>query len=338
MNKRLLLFLGIAISAVCVWWELREVRPSQIVAALAHSRGVGFVGLMALTILGFWIRAFRWRWLIAAPKPLSNSRLFSATMVGFMANNLLPFRLGEFVRPMVLARRESLSRTRLLATIVVERVIDMITLLAIFGIALLLHPISSDTAAGRLTNAGAALLVGLCVGLTVVLVVLERTPALMGRLLDALGSRLPGGVGKRLVNAFHHFAEGLTLFRDLPRLLWVFLLSFLMFGVFALCLTISMWSLHLDIPWYGGLIMLVITAIGIMVPAAPGYIGTLNIACDAGLALFGVSREVSVPFAWFFWAGQWLPVTLVGLFYLRREGLSLEAITHAPEQTATTSA
>src|SRR5207244_7849345 len=140
-------------------WELREVRPAQVVEALAHSRGIGFVGLMAFTVLGFWIRAFRWRWLIAAPRPPSNGRLFSATMVGFMANNLLPFRLGEFVRPMVLGRREALSRTRLLATIVVERVIDMITLLAIFGVALLLHPISSDTAAGRLTNAGAAVLV-----------------------------------------------------------------------------------------------------------------------------------------------------------------------------------
>ncbi len=337
MNKRLLLFLGLAISAVCVWWELREVRPSQVVEALAHSRGLGFAALMALTILGFWIRAFRWRWLIAAPKPLTNANLFSATMVGFMANNLLPFRLGEFVRPMVLARRESLSRTRLLATIVVERVIDMITLLAIFGIALLLHPISSNTAAGRLTNAGALLLVILCAGLTVVLVVLERTPTLMGKLLDTLASRLPAGIGTRLVKAFHHFAEGLTLFRDLPRLAWVFFLSFVMFGVFALCLTVSMWSLHLDVPWYAGLIMLVITAIGIMVPAAPGYIGTLNLACDAGLALFGVGRAASVPFAWFFWAGQWLPVTVVGLFYLRREGLSLAAITHAPEQ-ATTSA
>jgi uncharacterized membrane protein YbhN (UPF0104 family) len=111
----------------------------------------------------------------------------------------------------------------------------------------------------------------------------------------------------------------------------VFSLSFLMFGVFALCLTVSMWALRLDVPWYAGLLMLVITAIGIMVPAAPGYIGTLNIACDAGLALFGVSKELSVPFAWFFWAGQWIPVTLTGLWFLRREGLTLSAITQATE-------
>jgi hypothetical protein len=75
--------------------------------------------------------------------------------------------------------------------------------------------------------------------------------------------------------------------------------------------------------------MLVITAIGIMVPAAPGYIGTLNLACVAGLALFSVGPEKAVPFSWFFWAGQWFPVSVVGLWYLRREGLTLKHIGEA---------
>jgi uncharacterized protein (TIRG00374 family) len=334
VNRRLLLVVGILISAVSVWWEMREVRPAQVVYALQHSRGLGFLALMALTILGFWIRAFRWRWLIAAPRRLGTASLFSATMVGFMANNLFPFRLGEFVRPWVLGRREKLSKTTLFATIVVERVVDMITLLAIFGIALLLHPISSESAAGRLTNLGATLLLVLCAGLTGVLVAIERTPKLLGRLLDGIAARLPGTLGRKIVNALNHFVGGLTLFRDLPRLLWVFLMSFAMFGVFTLCLTVSMWAMSLPVPWYGGLIMLVITAIGIMVPAAPGYIGTLNLACVAGLALFGVGKEQAVPFSWFFWAGQWMPVTLTGLLFLRREGLSLHAITHVQEAPA----
>jgi uncharacterized protein (TIRG00374 family) len=136
VNRRLLFVVGIAISALCVWWEMREVRPSEVLDALQHARGGGFVALIALTLIGFWIRAFRWRWLINAPRPISTGSLFSATMVGFMANNLFPFRLGEFVRPWVLARHEKLSKTTLLATIVVERVVDMLTLLGIFGIAL----------------------------------------------------------------------------------------------------------------------------------------------------------------------------------------------------------
>ena len=131
-----------------------------------------------------------------------------------------------------------------------------------------------------------------------------------------------------------HFVEGLGLFRDLPRLGWVFLLSFVMFGVVVLGLQASMWALGIDLPWFAGLIMLVITAIGIMVPAAPGYIGTMNAACVAGLLLFGVGKDQSVPFSWFYWAGQWIPVTALGLFYLRREGLSLRSLGQAQEGTA----
>ena len=142
---------------------------------------------------------------------------------------------------------------------------------------------------------------------------------------------LPERVRTRVTGMVAHFLEGLGLFRDLPRLAWVFLLSFGMFGIYALALAISMASLGIQVPWYAGLTMLVITAIGIMVPAAPGYIGTLNLACVAGLALFSVGKELAVPFSWFYFVSQWLPITAVGLFYLNREGLSLKSLGQAQD-------
>jgi hypothetical protein len=114
----------------------------------------------------------------------------------------------------------------------------------------------------------------------------------------------------------------------------VFLLSFAMFGVVVIGLQIGLWALDILLPWHAGLVMLVVTAIGIMVPAAPGYIGTMNIACIAGLALFQVGKATAVPFSWFYWAGQWLPVTLVGMFFLHREGLSLRSLGQAREGPA----
>jgi len=152
--------------------------------------------------------------------------------------------------------------------------------------------------------------------------------------IGKLSARLPERWQRRVLTAFQHFAEGLVLFRDLPRLLWVMALSFMMFLSFALALQVSMWALDLPVPWYGGLLMLVVTAIGIMVPAAPGYIGTLNLACVAGLALFSVGKDLAVPFSWFYWAGQWLPVTVVGMIYLKREGLTLRSIGQVQESTA----
>ena len=108
-----------------------------------------------------------------------------------------------------------------------------------------------------------------------VLILIERSPKLVGGCSSGSPRSRLGGIGRaRRRRRSTTSSSGLGLFRDLPRLLWVFLPSFLMFGVFAVCATVSMWALHIDVPWYAGLVMLVITAIGIMVPAAPGYIGT----------------------------------------------------------------
>jgi uncharacterized protein (TIRG00374 family) len=334
VSRSLRLFFGIAVSVVCIWWATREVRPAEVWYSLRRADYRGFLAVMALTLLAFWVRAFRWRWMLSAARPVGFGSLYRATMIGFMANNLLPFRLGEFVRALVLARRERLPRTTVFATVVVERVVDMITLLAILGFALLLHPIRPDTEAGRMTDSGAKILMAGCIGLTVILIVLERRPGLMRTLVAWVAPRFPESYGRRAQGAIHHFVAGLSLFRDVGRLAWVFILSFVMFGMFALGLQVGMWAMHIEVPWYGGLLLLVITAVGIMVPAAPGYIGTMNLACVAGLALFSVGKDLSVPFSWFYWAGQWIPVSAAGLYCLRREGLSLRSLGRVEEDIA----
>lgn len=334
MSRALKLVVGLAVSAVCVWISMKDVHLPEVWSALRGANYLGFAAVMLLTLFGFWIRAIRWRWLFSAPRRIPTDSLFSATMIGFMANNVLPFRLGEFVRPWALARREGLSKTTLLATVVVERAIDMLTLLGILGLSLLVHPISGATEAGRMVQAGALVLVMLCVALTVFVIALERSPRLAHAVFDLVTRPLPAGPRDKIKRMLDHFLEGLGLFRDFGRLAAVFAMSFAMFLTFAFGLSLSMGSLGIHVPWYGGLVMLVITAIGIMVPAAPGYIGTLNLACIAGLALFGVGRELAVPFSWFYFASQWLPITAVGLFYLNREGLSLRSLGQAGEEPA----
>lgn len=330
MIRALQLTLGLVISAVCVWLSMKDMRIAEVWAALRQANYMGFVGVCMVTLFGFWLRAIRWRLLIRSPQRISTDSLFSATMIGFMANNVLPFRLGEFIRPWALSRREKLSKSMLLATVVVERAIDMLTLLAILAISMLIHPVTESTEAGRLVQGGAKLLLAACLLLTVFVVVAERNRPLAMRLIGLLPERL----NTRVAKLADRFLDGFSLFRDFGRMLKVFLLSFVMFLCFAVALTISMWSLSITVPWYAGLLMLVVTAIGIMVPAAPGYVGTLNIACVAGLALFDVGKAQSVPFGWFYFFSQWLPITAVGLFYLNREGLSLRSLGQAQESGA----
>ena len=330
MTRALQLTLGLVISGVCIWLSMKDMRVAEVWAALKQADYLGFAAVCAVTLFGFWLRAIRWRFFIQTPSRLSTGSLFSSTMIGFMANNVLPFRLGEFVRPWALSRREGLSKSMLLATVVVERAIDMLTLLGILAISMLIHPITESTEAGRLVQGGAKLLLAACLVLTVFVVAAERNRSIAMRLIAVLPERIRG----RVSQLADRFLDGFSLFRDVGKLVQVFVLSFAMFLCFAVALGVSMWSLAIDVPWYAGLLMLVVTAIGIMVPAAPGYVGTLNIACIAGLALFNIGKDQSVPFGWFYFFSQWLPVTTVGLFYLNREGLSLKSLGQAQEETA----
>lgn len=327
MNRALQLILGLAVSAVCIWLSMKDVKLAEVWTVLRGASLPGFGAVCLVTIFGFWLRAVRWRMFIQSPRRLSTDSLFSATMIGFMANNVLPFRLGEFVRPWALSRSSGLSKSMLLATVVVERAIDMLTLLAIFGISLIIRPIAETSEAGRMVQGGAKVLLAACVILTILVVTAERNRALAQRAV----ALVPERIRPRVARLADRFLDGFSLFRDLGRLLQVFALSFAMFLCFAVALTVSMWSLQITVPWYAGLIMLVVTAIGIMVPAAPGYVGTLNYACIVGLALFGVGKGQSAPFGWFYFFSQWLPITAVGLFYLNREGLSLQSLGAAQE-------
>ncbi len=330
MKRALQLGVGIGVSVLAVWLSMRGVSVGAVWDVLRHSNLLIFAGVMALAVGSFWVRAVRWRSLLPEGRSFPLDSLFSATMIGFMANNVLPFRLGEFVRAWALARRECRSTSMVLASVVVERVVDMLTLIAILGGIMLVHPIRSGSRAAELTRTGATSLIALTVGLTVFLILLERIPGLPRRVVERLARPLPARHHARVVAALDHFVEGLGLFRDLPRLLWVFALSSVMFSCFAVAIQISMIAFGIHLPLHAGYTILVISAFAIMAPAAPGYVGVMNLACVAGLALFGVTnKELASSFAWFYWAAQWLPVTVVGLAYLRREGLSLRSLEQA---------
>jgi len=328
MKRTLHFVLALGISALCVWLSMKEVDLARVAESLRNANYLGFAAVMGITILAFWVRAVRWRLLLQVDRRIGTGSLFSATMIGFMANNVLPFRLGEFVRPWALARRENLSKSMALATIVVERAIDMLTLLAIFGIALLVSPIAENTPAGRLVQSGARVLLVLSVSLTAFVVVAERNRRIAHSLLRLLPARVHDRTGRLL----DRFLDGFALFRDFGKLLQVFVLSFVMFLSFAVALWITGWSLDITLPWYAGLVMLVVTAIGIMVPAAPGYVGTLNVACTAGLALYGIGKTPASAYGWFYFFSQWLPITAVGLWFLNREGLSLHSLGHVRDE------
>ena len=139
-NMKKKFIIGLVISSVFLYLAFRKVDYSELWSALKEANYWYIIPNIILVILSMWMRAYRWRFMIDPIKKVGLSRLFSSVMIGFMANNVLPARLGEFVRAYSLGTKENISRSATFATIVIERIFDGFSLLFILWLSLLLSP------------------------------------------------------------------------------------------------------------------------------------------------------------------------------------------------------
>jgi uncharacterized protein (TIRG00374 family) len=245
-------------------------------------------------------------------------RLFGVTMVGFMASNLLPFRIGELVRAYVLGRSESLPTSLSLATILLERVLDGLTLLGFLAVGLLFlrgHPWLFWSAAGA-----SILYLG----------VLGMLLALSGRraegIVSRVGALLPLSLRIRTAALAQSFATGLTVLRTPAALATALMLSLLVWLVTASAVQATFVALSLELPAYAGGLVLAVIALALTLPSAPGQIGTFQFGAVAGLALFAVPASTALSLGILFHALNYIPVTALGLVYLSSLGLTFREI------------
>lgn len=316
--------IGLLISAVFLYIAFRKTDLAELGHHLAAANYFYLVPASLLTVAALWVRAMRWGLLLHPLRKITADTLFSATSIGFMCNNLLPMRLGELVRAFVIRRSTGVRASAAFATIVVERLFDLFSMIGIFGLLLIVAPFHN-----RQFKAGALLA---CIGGLVVLAVLifyHARPAPAERLL---GRVLPGRIRERVLGLLRSFGAGLTIFRDPARLLGVGGLTLLMWFMIAVVIKICFASARLEeggltLPATSSLVVLVVIAIGVMVPSGPGFVGTMQAAAVLGLAIVGYGdRDRALSFSILYHATQWFPVVVVGLFYLIRENLSLAQV------------
>lgn len=311
--------LGIAVSAGLLFLLLRQVELAEIWEALEDVRWSLVAAVVALYFVGAWVRAARWRLLFREPEAVSVGDLFAATLVGYMGNNLLPARLGEVARAYLAGRRGNLSLGYALGTIVVDRVLDVLTVVILAGLALPFVPLSEgmrQTWILGVAFGGAAFAVLLWV----------RAQGPEGSLLAPLARWAPAGVwGRlaRLARALGEGAAGCDFPRRSPALVgWTVLL----WGTYALTTQVAFWSLGWDLPWSAALTLLVYLGVGLSLPSAPGFVGTFQFFTVAALALYGVEVSESLTFSVLLHASYFLPVTVVGWAILAAEHVTLRQV------------
>jgi hypothetical protein len=248
-------------------------------------------------------------------------------MIGYMANNVLPLRAGEFVRVYVIARTWGHGFWTVLATLVIERVLDSLALVLILGVLVLMIPVPA-----LFRNAAVVILAIDVVGVTA-LAWLAVYPAAGRRLLTALGRRWPA-LAPRLARIYDTFVRGLDGIRTpsniAPLLVWTVVVWVLP----AVAAWTTLHAVDLHLPFLAGWVVLAFVGLGISIPSAPGYIGVFHLAAAKAVEMFGMSASAAVAFAIVFHTSQFVPVTLIGWLYLIREGVSLgEAARARPPET-----
>jgi glycosyltransferase 2 family protein len=242
-------------------------------------------------------------------------------MIGFMANNLFPAHLGELVRAYVIGKKASISKSASLATIVIERILDGFAVLTLLTLVLAFSPVPLSPWMRR----GVILVLVFYTVVLVILWVLAYHTKNALAWIHAL-SRFAPKLQIKMESLFQSFVLGLEILRDRKRLGITAALSFCVWipaGLVVYCIfsasdiRLSIWVAFFLLAWL---------CIGVMVPSAPGYLGTVQFVCVACLALYGVDRSRALSISILYHVSQYIPVTIVGLVYAMKEGVSFSQI------------
>jgi uncharacterized protein (TIRG00374 family) len=291
-------------------------------------------GVFLATLLVYAARAWRWGFLLAPLARVPFASLFSATVIGFMSGMLVP-RAGEVVRPYLVARKHPVSTSAGFASIVLERLLDGITVLLLFALYLYVLPTPAAQTHGPLLGvlkvAGAAAGAGAVVILGVLLAWhrhSERAMRVADRLLRPFPARFAGAVSRGV----RSFGEGLAVLQASPSHLAAIMgQSFVVWLLLALGVYWNNRAFGLDLPFHTAFLILAFLTVGVSIPT-PGTVGGFHAFYRAALTqAYGVDNDVAAAAGIASHALSNLPVLLLGLAFLGREGLTVGKVANMSE-------
>ncbi len=323
MHSRALvsLLLGTLVSAACLWYALKDVDLLAMVSGMGQVGVPWVVASVVVGLLSLVIRAIRWRVLLGAIRSVETGPVVAATFIGMMANNLLPARLGEVVRAWILARREALPVPTVLASVMVERLLDVLAALTIFGLCLAALPELSERAAGLLKRAGLLVLLAVVAGIAGIWLALRFREHILGA-CDRWSLQQRRAWLSRGVELLRRFIEGLRVFKSGAQVAMVAGLSLLVWAVAIASFHVLAEGFALGLTPLQTALVFVVVLFGVAVPSAPGFVGTFHGFCVAGLGMVaGIEPTLAAAYATLLHGSQWMAVNAVGVGYLLADPL-----------------
>jgi uncharacterized protein (TIRG00374 family) len=334
--------LGLIISAVALYVTFSRMDLGNVMTEL-RAADPFLLALSSVAITGvFWFRAWRWRVILRPVARVPFRSRFAAVTIGFMGNNLLPARIGEFMRAYALSRSEPVPIVASFASLIIERIFDGIMVIALLFLAMSLpdfppfsgtQQISLPGVATTITIAGLARSFGvviLAALLLIGLLVVFPRPAVAA--MERLVRVLPTRVRRPIVDALEAFLSGAGVLRDPSLLFGTTVWSVALWVFNSVGAWIAFRAFGFDLPFTAALFLQSAIALAVSVPSAPGFVGVYHGMVTFVLAtLWGVPREQAGAFAIGFHLAGFIPVTLIGLYYAWRMGLSIGEVRESEE-------
>jgi uncharacterized protein (TIRG00374 family) len=234
-----------------------------------------------------------------------------------MGNNIYPFRAGEVLRAYVLRQREEVPMSASLATVVVERVFDGLVMLIFVFAALPLAPIPDESIRAIVIFASVAFFAAL-----VAFFALAAFPAQFMRLARGFSDHLlPDRVARPLLDFLARFLDGLESLRHFRNVLMIFGTSVIIWLLETVKYWFVMHAFDFEVSFFALMLMNGIVNLATTLPSAPGYVGTFDGPGIAVLVLYGIQETVASAYTLVLHAALWLPITLLGAYYMVRQGL-----------------
>ena len=334
--KKWQFWVGVLISVLFIWLALGGLQLDEFWKAVKQANYIWLIPGVGVYFIGVWIRAWRWHYLLGPIKKIPTKTMFPITTIGYMGNNIYPARAGEVLRAVILKRREGVSVSASLATIIVERIFDGVVMLA-FVFVNLSELAKLTGASGFVGNIQQVAIIGtgIFIGALIVFLVAAMYPQVTAKIgLWFIHRLLPLRLHNRVVDLMDKFLDGLASLRSPFNVLMVFFTSVIIWLLETGKYWFVMHSFDFSVSFFSLMLMNGIVNLATTIPSAPGYIGTFDAPGIAVLTSYGVDQATAAGYTLVLHVALWLPITLLGAYYLAREGIqwsdSLRAETTEP--------
>jgi uncharacterized protein (TIRG00374 family) len=328
-RKRILALGGLLISAAFLWFALRDTDFAQVGASLAAADPWMLLPMLFVYGLHYVIKAVRWRLLLAPSRATTARALFRPMMLGFFGNNVLPAHLGELVRMYLGSRQLNLRKSEVLATIVLERMFDFLSVVFFLGVVLVL---GRDVPEDLLVIGYVTAIAGLA-SLLVAALFATWTARFLAVVRAATGF-LPHRLRDAGLHQLEVAALGLRSVRRPALLAGIVTTSILQWGLMGAAIYASLHAVGIDLRPAPAFVVLAATTFGVTLPAAPGFLGTVQAAFVLALVPYGVASADAFAASAFFHVPTYLAVTLFGLWLLKGSGYDVGRLQREAESAA----